>query len=337
VLAGAGVLVLAGMLTSVLVGAVRVSPADVLGITAHRLLPWVDAGGWSAVQERIVWDYRLPRAVLALLTGAGLATVGAVLQAVVRNPLADPFLLGASSGASFGAVLVLVSGSAVAGTLGLSAAAFAGSLLAMLLVYLAARISGRLTAGRLVLAGVALAYLFQAGYSFLLQKADAARAAQAALFWLLGSLAGARWDELPLPAVALVAGLALLVAQWRVLNAVAAGEDVAVSLGVPVHRLRAQMFVVTSVLTGVMVALTGAIAFVGLIVPHAARLLVGADHRRLLPMAALLGAGFLQVVDIAARLLDAPQELPLSVVTAVLGVPFFLWLLRRRDGGRMAG
>ncbi|MFY1668503.1 FecCD family ABC transporter permease [Plantactinospora sp. WMMB334] len=333
VLVGVVGLLVASTVASVLVGAVRVPLGDVLGIIGGHLLPGWDGQGFTRVQERIVWEYRLPRAVLAVLTGAGLAVVGAVLQAVVRNPLADPFLLGASSGASFGAVLVLVSGAG--GVFGLSGAAFLGSLTAMALVYVMARAGGRLTPGRLVLAGVALAYLFQAGYSFLLQKADAARAAQSAMFWLLGGLAGARWDNIGLPAAVVGVGLLLLVARWRVLNAVSAGEEVATSLGVAVPRLRAQMFVLTSLLTGALVAVTGAVAFVGLIVPHVARMLVGADHRRLLPVAALLGAGFLQSVDIAARLLDAPQELPLSVVTAVVGVPFFLWLLARRRDGRL--
>ncbi|TDB76947.1 iron ABC transporter permease [Micromonospora sp. KC723] len=325
-----GLLVTASI-ASLLVGAVSVPPGQVFGVIGGHLLPGAGPGEWSAVTDRIVWQYRLPRTLLAILVGAGLAVVGTVLQAVVRNPLADPFLLGASSGASFGAVLVIVSGTALGGALTLSGAAFLGALTAMALVYLLARTGGMLTPGRLVLAGVALAYLFQAGYAYVLQKADAARAAQAALFWLLGSLAGARWDTLALPAVVLAAGIGLLMLRWRMLNAVSVGEEFAVSLGVAAHRLRAQMFVVTSLLTGVLVAVTGAVAFVGLIVPHTARLLVGADHRRLLPVSAVLGAGFLQAVDIAARLLDAPQELPLSVVTAVFGVPFFLWLLRRRD------
>lgn len=334
VLAGATGLLAIATAASVLLGSVWIPPARVIDVVADHLLSHAPEDPVTTVHDRIVWQYRLPRAVLAVVAGAGLAVVGAVLQAVVRNPLADPFLLGASSGASFGAVLVIVSGATLGG-LGLSAAAFVGALAAMVLVYAMTRAGGRITPGRLVLAGVALAYLFQAGYSFLLQKADAARAAQSALFWLLGSLAAARWHNLGLPVLALCVGLAALLLRWRALNAVSGGEDVAISLGVAVHRLRAQMFVITSLLTGVLVAVTGAIAFVGLIVPHAARMLVGADHRRVLPVTALLGAGFLQAVDVAARLLDAPQELPLSVVTAVFGVPFFLWLLHRRDNTRV--
>ncbi|WP_329430483.1 iron ABC transporter permease [Streptosporangium sp. NBC_01495] len=331
------VAVVASTWLAVSIGAVHVALPQAWGIVADRLIPGALSNGmptWTPVQEQIVWEFRLPRALLALLVGAGLAVVGAVLQALVRNPLADPFLLGVSSGASFGAVLVLVLGASALGGLSLSAAAFAGSLLALALVYALAQRSGRLTPSRLVLAGVALAYLFQAAYSFVLQLAQSGRAAQQVLFWLMGSLGGARWHMLPLPAVVLAAGVAYLLLQHRPLNAIAAGEETAISLGVNVHRFRLTLFVLTSLLVGVMVATSGAIAFVGLIVPHAARLMVGADHRRVLPVTALLGAVFLQLVDIAARTVNAPQELALSIVTALFGVPCFLWLLRRRSVDR---
>ncbi|MFG1694787.1 FecCD family ABC transporter permease [Nonomuraea sp. NPDC049309] len=319
---------------AVSIGAVRVAPGQVWGIVVDRLVPGALPRTWTPVQEQIVWEFRLPRALLALLVGAGLAVVGAVLQALVRNPLADPFLLGISSGASFGAVLVAILGASALGGLSMSAAAFAGSLLALGLVYLLAQKSGRLTPSRLVLAGVALAYLFQAAYSFVLQLAQSGRAAQQVLFWLMGSLGGARWHLLPVPAAVLACGVAYLLTQHRPLNALAAGEETAVSLGVNVARFRLTLFVLTSLLVGVLVATSGAIAFVGLIVPHAARLLVGADHRRVLPVTALLGAVFLQLVDVAARTVNAPQELALSIVTALFGVPFFLWLLRRRSAER---
>ncbi|MEW9550712.1 FecCD family ABC transporter permease [Nonomuraea sp. NPDC050783] len=326
--------VVAATWLAVSIGAVPVALSQAWGIVADRLVPGVVPRTWTPVQEQIVWEFRLPRALLALLVGAGLAVVGAVLQALVRNPLADPFLLGVSSGASFGAVCVLVLGASALGGLSLSAAAFAGSLLALGLVYALAQRSGRLTPSRLVLAGVALAYLFQAAYSFVLQLAQSGRAAQQVLFWLMGSLGGARWHVLPVPAAVLAAGVTYLLLQHRPLNALAAGEETAASLGVNVSRFRLTLFVLTSLLVGVLVATSGAIAFVGLIVPHAARLLVGADHRRVLPVTALLGAVFLQLVDVAARTVNAPQELALSIVTALFGVPFFLWLLRRRSADR---
>lgn len=324
-------------LLAVGIGAVEVAPAKVWRIVADQLLPGSVAPTFTDIEQRIVWEFRMPRALLALFVGAGLAVVGAVLQAVVRNPLADPFLLGISSGAALGAVLVLVLGSQAVGGLGLSAAAFLGSLVALGLVYALAQRAGRITPARLLLSGVAIAYLFQALFSFVLQMAQTGQAAQQVLFWLLGSLAGARWDVLPVPALVLVVGLAALLVQWRPLNAVLAGEETAISLGVNVSRFRGQLFVLTALLVGVLVAVSGAIAFVGLIVPHVARLLVGSDHRRLLPVTALIGAAFLQLVDLAARTLNEPAELPLSIVTALFGVPFFLWLLRRRSTDASVG
>lgn len=318
-------------LLAVSIGAVEVAPARVLAIVTDHLLPGSVERSFTAVEEQIVWEFRVPRALLALLVGAGLSVVGAVLQAVVRNPLADPFLLGVSSGGALGAVLFLVYGSAVVGGLGLSAAAFTGSLVALAVVYLLAQQGGRITPGRLLLSGVAMAYLFQSLFSYVLQQARTGQAAQRVLFWLLGSLAAARWGDLTVPFVVLSLGVGLLLIRWRPLNALVAGEETATSLGVNVTWLRAELFMVTSLLVGVLVAVTGAIAFVGLIVPHVARLLVGADHRRVLPVSAVLGACFLQVVDLAARTLQAPVELPLSIVTALVGVPFFLWLLRRRS------
>ena len=323
--------VIGATLMAIGIGAVGVAPAKVVAIVADHLAPGSVERTFTGVEDRIVWEFRMPRALLALLVGAGLSVVGAVLQAVVRNPLADPFLLGISSGGALGAVLVLVYGAAATGGLGLSAAAFAGSLAATGLVYVLAQRAGRITPGRLLLSGVAMAYLFQALFSYVLQQARTGQAAQQVLFWLLGSLAAARWEDLAVPAVALGLGLAVLLVRWRPLNALVAGEETATSLGVHVTWFRAELFTVTSLLVGVLVALTGAIAFVGLIVPHVARLLVGADHRRVLPVSALIGAAFLQLVDLAARTLKAPVELPLSIVTALFGVPFFLWLLRRRS------
>ncbi len=321
----------AAVVLAVGVGAVKIPFSTSAGIIVHHLAPPLVEPGWTAIQDQIVWDFRLPRALLAVVVGAGLAVVGTVLQAVVRNPLADPYLLGVSSGASLGAVMVLVLGSAAAGGLSLSAAAFVGALIATGAVYLLAQRRRRVTPTRLILAGVAMSYLFQAGYSYLLLTAADPQGAQGVLFWLLGSLGAARWDLLAVPCAALAVGIGLMMTQARELNALLAGEDGATALGVDVHRLRVWLLVLTSLLTGVTVAVSGAAAFVGLIVPHFARLVVGSHHRRVLPIAALTGATFLVLVDLAARAARPPTELPLSIVTAVVGVPFFLWLLRRRD------
>ncbi|MGH3898900.1 MAG: FecCD family ABC transporter permease [Pseudonocardiaceae bacterium] len=316
-------------------GPVSVPVGETGRIVSHHLIPGLVSAPADSIQDQIVWQFRLPRALLGAVIGAGLGLVGCALQASVRNPLAEPYLLGISSGASLGAVLVLVLGSAAVGELSLSGAAFVGALGAMGVVYVLAQRGGRVTPFRLVLAGVALAYLFQALYGVLLLKANPYDV-QGILFWLFGSLGGARWPQLGLPAAAVVLGCAYLLTQARPLNSLLAGEETAVSLGLNVARFRVQMLVVTSLLIGVMVAVSGAIAFVGLIIPHLCRLVVGSDHRRLLPVAALTGAAFLVLVDFAARIVLQPTELPLSIVTAIFGVPFFIWLLRRRDRGREA-
>jgi iron complex transport system permease protein len=334
--------VLVGLGTAVLVSVVLATCLGPVGVPVGESVQTVlyhISSDWFAkpdpVYARIVWEIRLPRALLGAVVGAGLAVVGVVLQAVVRNPLADPYLLGVSSGASFGAVLVLVLGSSAAAGLGLSSAAFTGALVATLLVYLLAQRAGRVTPFRLILAGVSLAYLFQALYGLLLLRANP-HDVQNILVWLFGSLGAAEWSDVGIPAAGVVAGTLYLLTQARPLNSLLGGEETAVSLGLDVARFRIRMLVVTSLVVGVMVAVSGAIAFVGLIIPHLCRLVVGADHRRLLPVAALTGATFLVLMDLAARTVLAPTDLPLSIVTAVFGVPFFIWLLRQREVGREA-
>lgn len=323
-------LLVIGVVLAVGIGVVEVPPWVATRIVLYHLWPAAVHKNWTPLQEQIIWTFRMPRVLLAVVVGAGLSLVGAVLQTMVRNPLADPYLLGVSGGASFAAVLVLVLGSAALGGVSLSGAAFLGALISTAMVYSLAQRNGRINPARLVLAGVALAYLFQAGYSYLLLKTDTIDGVQSILFWLLGSLAGANWSQLRVPAAALMLGIVVLLLQARALNALLSGEETAASLGVNVRRFQIEMLVVTSLLTGVMVAVSGAIAFVGLIIPHVARLIVGADHRRLLPISALCGAAFLVLVDLAARTIDSPNEVPLTIVTALFGVPFFLWLLRRR-------
>ncbi|MFP5022133.1 FecCD family ABC transporter permease [Pseudonocardia phyllosphaerae] len=287
----------------------------------------------------IVTRSRFPRVLLAVVVGAGLAVVGAALQALVRNMLADPFLLGVSSGASVAAVLVIVAG--VPAVLGLTTpfAAFLGALGALLVVYTMSRSGGQVTPTRLVLSGVAVAYVLSALTSLLLITTPRTDVAREVLSWLLGGLGRANWDLLWLPAIAVVIGVSLLLTQARSLNLLLVGDEAASTMGLDVARFRAWMFVLTSLVTGVLVAVSGPIGFVGLIVPHAVRMVVGSDHRRLLPAAALTGASFLIWADIAARTVAAPIEVPVGVLTSLCGGPFFLWLVRReaRRGTRSSG
>ncbi len=291
------------------------------------------AGGGSLptpAERSIIWELRIPRILLGAVAGAGLSVVGGVLQVVTCNPLADPYLFGVSAGASVGAVLVILYAGPLATTLSLPAAAFLGALVALIFVYIAARGRGRSTTSeRLVLTGVAVAFILSAVTNFLIVGAGE-RGAEAALFWMLGGLGAARWRTLPVPLVATFGGIVWLVARARVINALALGDDTARSLGIDAARLRAEVFFVTALITGAVVAVSGGIGFVGLVLPHIARLLVGGDLRRLLPMSALLGALFLVWVDVLARTVFAPREIPLGIVTATLGGGFFLWLMRRR-------
>lgn len=330
------VLLLLSLTLAITLGPVRIAPQQAWQITAHEL-GWrlgldLAPGDWSQAQYQIVWRLRLPRVLLAALAGAGLALVGVAMQAMVRNPLADPYLLGVSSGASVGAVTVLAFGAlAFAGELALPLGAFGGALAACIAVYLLAHTGGRLLASRLILGGVAIAYCLGGLTSLIVLTADQRELANSVLTWTLGSLAGTRWDELGLPATLLLAGIALLLAQARALNALLAGEESAATLGVDTTRTRRWLFLLVSLVTGVLVAVTGPIGFVGLMVPHVTRMLVGSEHRRVLPVAALIGAIFLVWVDVLSRISFAPAEVPVGVITSLLGGPFFVWMLCRKS------
>ncbi|MGC0365849.1 iron complex transport system permease protein [Rhodococcus sp. 27YEA15] len=279
----------------------------------------------------IVWGIRAPRVLLGLVVGAGLAVAGAVVQTLVRNALADPHLLGVSSGASVGATAVITTGLfAGMGIWALSLGAMVGALGAAILVFTIATLQGGITPLRLVLTGTVTASALSAISSFLVLRTNDSQAAQSVLFWLLGSLAGASWDKLWLPLAVVLVLTVVVFALHGWLDALAAGPDVAASLGIPIRTLRNVLFGVLAALVGTMVAVSGAIAFVGLVIPHVTRMIVGARHRVVLPAAALIGAMFLVWVDVIARTSLRPTEIPLSVVTGVIGAPLFLLLLGRR-------
>ena len=284
--------------------------------------------------ETIVWELRLPRALLAVVVGAGLSIAGCAIQTLVRNPLADPYLLGVSSGASVGATAVITFG--VLSGFGLwstSVGALLGALGAALAVYLVAMAQGGLTPIRLVLSGVVLSSAFSAIASFLVFKGPDPRAAQSVLHWLLGSVSGAQWDRLPLATSVVLICLVLLLVSSSWLDALAWGPDAAAALGIPVGALRQGLFVLLAVLVGVLVAVSGGIGFVGLVIPHLCRMVVGSLHRRLLPLAAAIGGLFLLWVDVISRVVVAPAEMPLGVVTGLIGAPVFLIVMGRRNYG----
>jgi len=288
----------------------------------------LDVAPVPRLHDAIVWDLRLPRVLTAAAVGAGLALSGAVMQSLTRNPLADPYLLGLSSGASLGAVAVLVVGVSLL----LPVAAFAGALLALLATFSLARTGGTLTPGRAVLAGLAVSQLCAAGTSLVIFWTATGDSYREILTWLLGSLAGSTWESVAIAgtAVLLVGGIVL--AQAVRLDAFAFGDTAAGALGIDVDRTRWTLMTLVALLTGAMVAVSGAIGFVGLVLPHAVVTLTGPSHRRLLPVTALAGAVFLVWADTLARTLFDPRELPVGIVTALVGVPVFAVLLRRRQG-----
>lgn len=320
------VALVAAVLVSISVGTVTLPLDRVWAVIAAHLFG--DPTALPALDSQIVWDLRTPRVLLAAIVGAALSTGGAVLQALVRNPLADPYVLGISSGSSLGAVLVM--GLGIGAGLGIAGGAFVGATAATGAVFLLAQRAGRLTDSRLILAGVAVGYLAMAGTS-LVQLTVEPSSLRGILFWLMGSVAGAEWGELGLPTAVMGVCAVWMLLQARNLNALAAGDDDAVALGVDLRRLRIELLLVSSLLTATTVSVAGAVGFVGLMVPHAVRMVVGADHRRLLPVSLLTGAVFMVLVDLATRTVDRPNEYPITVFTAALGAPFFLYLLRRDE------
>jgi len=279
----------------------------------------------------IIWNLRFPRIVLAALVGAGLSVVGCALQALVRNPLADPYILGISSGASVGAALVIVLG--VLSTLGqwaLSVAACLGAFGTLIAVFVLARQGNRLPVVRLLLAGIAMSAILSAVTSFILFVAPRESGVSQVIFWIMGSLSGATWNSLPLPLAVVLTGTVLLILRARSLNIMLLGDESARGLGLDVNRFRKFLLVVSTVMTGVLVAVSGVIGFVGLIMPHVVRILAGSDHFSVVPLSALGGSIFLIWMDVMSRTIMAPEELPIGILTALLGGPFFIFLMRQR-------
>nr|WP_229888620.1 iron chelate uptake ABC transporter family permease subunit [Streptomyces nitrosporeus] len=318
-------LLLLSVAVAVTIGPARISVPDVwsavaahLGLGDTRLTP---------IRDGIIWNLRMPRTLLAAVCGAGLAVCGTVMQSLLRNPLADPFVLGVSSGASTGAVAVVVLG-AGGGAVSVPAGAFAGALCSFALVMLLSHTLGG-TTDRVVLAGVAAMQLFSALTSFVVMTAADAEQTRGVLFWLLGSLSGAGWTDVRVCAAVLAVTLLICLGHARTLDAFAFGQDAAAALGVRVTRTRTVLLCTTALLTAALVSSAGAIGFVGLVLPHAARALAGSGHRRLLPVTALAGAVFLVWADTLARTVLEPQEVPVGVVTALVGVPAFVLVLYR--------
>ena len=282
--------------------------------------------------QNIVWFLRAPRVLLGALVGAALALAGVGMQAFTRNPLAEPYVLGISSGASLGAVLAMLAGLSLPGLgrLSVPAGAFAGALVSILLVCLLSSSPNALSPVRMVLAGAAVSAMLQACTNYLVYTAPDDAAVREATFWMLGGLGSAQWQDIPLLLCLLPPAGAVMLALAKPLNAMLMGEESAVTLGVDVKLVRGVLIVVTALLTASSVAVSGCIGFIGLVIPHLIRSAVGPDHRRLIPLSVLTGALFLVWADVGARMLKPPAELPVGILTALVGAPLFLWMIRVR-------
>jgi iron complex transport system permease protein len=322
--------ILATFPVAVGIGSVGIPPGTVARIVGHHLFGLPAQATWPSSADTIVWLVRMPRVLLGMAVGAGLSVTGVALQALVRNVLADPHILGVTSGASTGAAATILFG--VGGGMGaasLTGSAFIGAVIATALLFLLGRVAGRITSTRLLLAGVTIGYVLSAMTSFLVFASDTPDGARAVLFWLLGSLARAQWSSIGVAVLVVAVTLLILVLFARRFDALALGDDSARTLGVAPDRFRALSLALVSLCVGAVVAVAGGIGFVGLVVPHVARLCVGGAHRRVYPVAALVGAIFLTWADVFARVAFAPRELPLGIVTAVVGAPFLIVLVRR--------
>jgi len=319
-----GVLVIASTLASLMLGRFPITPAEAGGMLANLVVPVEPF--WTAQQETLFFQVRLPRIALALLVGCSLAAAGAAFQGTFQNPLVSPDILGASQGAAFGAAVAILLG---LGAFGISAFAFAAAIVTVLLVLL---VSSRAKGNHMmvvVLAGVMMSSLLQAAVSYTKLIADPTDQLAAITYWLMGSLTGAKPADLAMAAAPMAAGLLILFAlRWRI-NILTMGDDEASTMGVNAQRVRIVVIFAATLVTAASVAVTGMIGWVGLVIPHFARMVIGCDYRKLLPASMLMGASFLLIVDDVARLATT-SEIPIGILTAFIGAPFFLYLITRK-------
>lgn len=324
---------LVSLVLSVSWGQASIPVDDAYRILVTKLTGWDWGDPAAPSSTTIVWLLRFPRALAAVLIGMGLALCGTVMQASVQNPLADPYILGISSGATLGATVALLVGF---GTLpwlagaGVSAGAFGGALVASLLVLALANVGGRVTSSRLILSGMVVNAMFSAFSSMIIYFASTSQGLKNVTFWIMGSLASVKWGDLPLLSTVLVA-LLFFLTQGRTMNTMLTGDETATTLGINLGTYRRLYLAIAALLTGIIVSQCGMIGFVGLIIPHIARSLVGANHKRLLPLSVLLGGLFMLWTDLLARSMLSGTEIPVGIITSAIGAPVFLYLLMRRN------
>lgn len=326
-------LILVFVFVMVAILSISLGTADIGLIKILRgIFGWVSdpVRGWTDTDRVIIFQVRLPRIILAGIVGATLSVSGVVFQAIFRNPLADPYILGISSGSAVGAILAIISGAGLS-FLSIPAASFCGALLTIMLVLGIAGTGYRFQTNTLLLAGVIVGSFFSAIIMFLVSITQDERL-HSIIFWLMGDLSLSKYNEIIIVTPFVIIGCLIIYLHAHPLNLIVTGEETALQLGVEVERVKRLLLITASLITGVVVSVSGVIGFVGLIVPHMMRMVFGSDHRLLLPVSGLFGLSFLVVADTIARIIIAPVELPVGVITAIFGAPFFIYLLRRKGG-----
>lgn len=325
------VVLIASIILCVGIGPVSIPFKTVWRVMLYRMFGIGDISDVSNSTQNIVWFLRAPRVLLGVLVGICLSVSGVAMQAFTKNPLASPYVLGISSGASCGAVLAMATGVLTfLGTYATSIGAFAGAMLSILIVYSLAKTGRDVAPIKLVLVGTAVTAMFTAFTNFMVYKAPDDSKVRQVTFWMLGSVAGAEWEDLIPLAVIFIPGIVTLYAMANSMNALMMGESSAVTLGINVNLVRKLNVFVAALMTGVAVAVAGSIGFVGLVIPHIVRSVVGADHRKVIPLSVLVGGIYLIWVDVGARMFDIPSEIPIGIITSMLGAPFFLWMIKVR-------
>lgn len=327
---GLSVVLILSMGISIALGSVKIDIIEVYNILISNIFNLNEGAFRSGPLYEIIWNVRFPRVLLGAIVGGGLSIVGVAMQALVKNSMADPYILGVSSGASVGATLVLLVGSfGVLGNHSLEIAAFIGALTSCICVYILANVGGEINPTKLILSGTAVAAVCSSLTSFIIFNSKNDQGVKAVMFWLMGSLAGARWENINVPCLALVLCLIILFLMYRILNIMLMGDTSAIILGVNIKNARKITLIITSLLTGILVSVAGSIGFVGLMVPHISRGLVGSDHKKVIPVSVLLGAIFTIWADVLARTLVAPEEMPIGIITSMCGAPFFVFLMSK--------
>ncbi|HDK7155178.1 TPA: iron ABC transporter permease [Clostridium botulinum] len=335
ILIGLSIILVVSVVWAVAIGSVKIPTAEVYKVIIYKLFK---SEGLKSVLDGpfidIIWEIRLPRVLLGVVVGMGLALGGVVMQATVQNPLADPYILGISSGATLGATFFILIGADISigifQSLGLAFWGFAGALLAAILVFKLSSIGGKITSIKLVLSGMVVNLICSAFSSLMIYLTNNNSAVRSIGEWTMGSLTGGKWDNLWIPTIIVLLMTAFFLCQYRVMNTMLLGDEAAITLGIDLNNYRKLYMVMVSVLTGVLVASCGIIGFIGLVIPHITRSLVGSNHKNNLPVAILSGGIFLVWADVVARIILKNMEMPIGIITSVVGAPFFIYIIIKR-------